>query len=158
MERQGPWCLIGGLAVNCYVEPVYTIDADLVVVSENLARVRAELIASEFLVREFPHSLNAQRQTSKLRLQLATDERYQEFIARAVPREVLGVLVPVASLNDLVQGKMWAWRDEMRRVSKRKKDELDLLRLAEAYPDLRSALPREITAQLDEKPPGTGNP
>jgi len=26
----GPYCLIGGLAVNCYVEPVYTLDADIV--------------------------------------------------------------------------------------------------------------------------------
>jgi hypothetical protein len=31
-ESAGPYCLIGGLAVNCYVEPVYTVDADLVVV------------------------------------------------------------------------------------------------------------------------------
>jgi hypothetical protein len=27
----GPYCLIGGLAVNCYVEPVYTLDAEVVV-------------------------------------------------------------------------------------------------------------------------------
>lgn len=31
-----PWCLIGGLAVNAYVEPVYTADADFVVVSTQL--------------------------------------------------------------------------------------------------------------------------
>lgn len=30
-ETLGPYCLIGGLAVNCYVEPVYTLDADIVV-------------------------------------------------------------------------------------------------------------------------------
>ena len=24
LNQHGPWCLIGGLAVNCYVEPVYT--------------------------------------------------------------------------------------------------------------------------------------
>lgn len=30
LKQQGPWCLIGGLAVNCYVEPVYTPDADIV--------------------------------------------------------------------------------------------------------------------------------
>ena len=29
-ESSGPYCLIGGLAVNCYVEPVYTLDADIV--------------------------------------------------------------------------------------------------------------------------------
>jgi hypothetical protein len=26
----GPYCPIGGLAVNCFVEPVYTLDADIV--------------------------------------------------------------------------------------------------------------------------------
>ena len=31
-ESFGPYCLIGGLAVNCYVEPVYTLDADIVVI------------------------------------------------------------------------------------------------------------------------------
>ena len=29
-ESFGPYCLIGGLAVNCYVDPVYTLDADIV--------------------------------------------------------------------------------------------------------------------------------
>jgi len=32
-ESFGPYCLIGGLAVNCFVEPVYTLDADIVVVA-----------------------------------------------------------------------------------------------------------------------------
>ena len=27
-ESFGPYCLIGDFAVNCYVEPVYTLDAD----------------------------------------------------------------------------------------------------------------------------------
>ena len=32
-EAMGPYCVIGGLAVNCFVEPVYTLDAGLVVVA-----------------------------------------------------------------------------------------------------------------------------
>ena len=35
----GPYCLIGGLAVNCYVEPEYAVDADLVVVSSSLPKL-----------------------------------------------------------------------------------------------------------------------
>ena len=35
-EAFGAWCLIGGLAVNTQVEPVYTLDADLVVVASRL--------------------------------------------------------------------------------------------------------------------------
>src|SRR6266446_5818052 len=46
LDRYGPWCLIGGLAVNCYVEPVYTMDADMIVIAENLAAIRDELVAA----------------------------------------------------------------------------------------------------------------
>jgi hypothetical protein len=35
----GPYCLIGGLAVNCYVEPVYTLDADIVVNASGLSEL-----------------------------------------------------------------------------------------------------------------------
>jgi hypothetical protein len=34
LNRHKPWCLIGGLAVNCFVEPVYTTDVDIVVVKQ----------------------------------------------------------------------------------------------------------------------------
>ena len=36
-EELGPYCLIGGLAVNCYVEPLYTLDADFVFISSPLS-------------------------------------------------------------------------------------------------------------------------
>ena len=152
LRRHGPWCLIGGLAVNCYVEPVYTIDADIVVVSQHLEAIRGELAASGFQMEQFAHSLNAKKAAGKLNIQFTQDDRYQAFIARAQAREVLGQSVPVADLNDLVQGKIWAWTDEKRRVSKRKKDELDLIRIAEAYPELRGNMPKEITSQLEEDP------
>jgi len=57
--------------------------------------------------------------------------------------------VRIACLEDIVRGKLWAYSDPRRRLSKRKKDELDLIRLAEAYPDLRSLYPRELQEQLD---------
>jgi hypothetical protein len=41
-------------------------------------------------------------------------------------------------------GKLWAYLDPARRLSKRKKDELDLIRLAEAYPVLKSSYPAEL--------------
>jgi hypothetical protein len=134
LDRHAPWCLIGGLAVNCYVEPVYTVDADIVVVTEEL-----EAIAEE---------LRARRAASRLNVQLTHDDRYQNFIPRAEPREVLGELVPVAGLKDIVQGKVWGWNDPQRRLSKRKNDELDLIRIGEAYPELRERLPADIVSQL----------
>jgi hypothetical protein len=34
-------------------------------------------------------------------------------------------------------------------LSKRKKDELDLIRIGEAYRELQETMPREITSQLE---------
>ena len=148
LNHHGPWCLIGGLAVNCFVEPVYTTDVDVVAVGANLEQIERDLKAAEFLVRRFEHSMNAQRAGSKLNVQFTTDPRYQEFLANVTEREVLGVLIPVASVENIIRGKVWAWQDRMRRVSKRKKDELDLIRIAEAHPELRSLVPAEIVKQL----------
>ena len=150
LRPHGPWCLIGGLAVNCYVEPVYTVDADIVVVSQHLEAIKEELAAAGFQIEQFAHSLNAKKAVGKLNIQFTQDDRYQSFIERAQSRDVLGQSVPVADLSDIVQGKIWAWTDAKRRVSKRKKDELDLIRIAEAYPELRRTMPTEITSQLEE--------
>ncbi len=148
LARHQPWCLIGGLAVNCYVEPVYTLDADIVVVADQLPVIEAELQAAGFATRRFEHSINACMGDSQLSIQLSTDPRYQSFLGEVEEREVFGIRVPVAVLANLIRGKTWAWRDPARRASKRKKDELDLLRIAEAYPELRASIPAEIVAQL----------
>jgi hypothetical protein len=148
LNENKPWCLIGGLAVNCYVEPVYTVDVDLVVVAAKLPQIEAALEAVGFKVTPFEHSTNAQRSGSKLNIQCTTESRYQDFLANTAEREVLGLRIPVASLEDIVRGKVWAWQDEQRRSTKRKKDELDLMRIAEAYPQLRSLLPKQIVEQL----------
>jgi hypothetical protein len=47
-ESFGPYRLIRGLAVNCYVEPVYTLDADLVVIAASLPELAAHLEAQGF--------------------------------------------------------------------------------------------------------------
>lgn len=148
-ESFGPYCLIGGLAVNCYVEPVYTLDADVVVIASELPKLSAFLREQGFTTEEHPHSVNARAPGSELRIQFTTDERYQPFLARSVQAEVLGVRVRVACLEDITQGKLWAYGDPQRRLSKRKKDELDLIRLAEAHAELRSLYPAELREQLD---------
>ncbi len=150
LNRRGPWCLIGGLAVNCYVEPVYTLDADIVVVAAELPTISDELTKAGFSVEAFPHSLNARMAKSDLRIQFTLDPRYQAFVGDTTVREVLGQKVPVTSLTNVVQGKIWAWSDGKRRLSKRKKDELDLIRISEAYPDLRGLMPEEIRTQLEQ--------
>jgi hypothetical protein len=148
-ETLGPYCLIGGLAVNCYVEPVYTLDADIVVISSSLPPLSAHLRDQGYRIEEHPHSVNAQPPASELRIQFTTDERYQAFPARSAEAVVLGVRAKVACLEDVTRGKLWAWADPKRRLSKRKKDELDLIRLAEAYPELKTLYPAELQRMLD---------
>ena len=60
-DRFAPWCVVGGLAVNCYVEPVHTLDAGIVLVAENLLSVQSELQAAGFNLTRFEHSLNVTR-------------------------------------------------------------------------------------------------
>lgn len=148
-RRMGSYCLIGGLAVNCYAEPHYTLDADFIVVAARTQDLKRELTAAGFAIEEFPHSLNAQAPVSELRVQFTTDPRYQAFLRRAEEKVVLGVRARVARLEDVAQGKLWAYLDPHRRGMKRKKDELDLLRLAQAHPRLRGLYPRELQQQLD---------
>lgn len=135
-ESFGPYCVIGGLAVNCYVEPVYTLDADIVAIASSLPDLSA-------------HLQNAQAPESQLRIQFTTDERYQAFLDCSVKAEILGVQVRVACLRDITRGKLWAYGDPRRRLSKRKKDELDLIRLAESYPELKTLYPAELREQID---------
>ncbi len=101
LNRNKPWCLIGGLAVNCYVEPVYTVDVDLVVLTANLSHIERELGMLGFKVTRFELSTNAQRPGSKLNLQFRTDSRYQDFLKDATDRQVLGMDVPLASLEKI---------------------------------------------------------
>ena len=147
-QKHGGYCVIGGLAVNTYVRPVFTMDADIVIATELLPLVWADLLAAGFSVQEEEWSLNAQMPGSELRIQFTKDVRYQSFPTSAVPAKVLGCDARVASLRDLVTGKSLAWKDPARRLSKRKKDEADLIRLAEDYPEVRPMLPDALRRQL----------
>ena len=50
----------------------------------------------------------------------------------------------VAIVEDVLQGKIWAYSDEQRRKSKRQKDLADIIRLIETYPYLVDQLPDSI--------------
>ena len=54
-ESFGLYCLTGDLAVNCFVDPVYTLEADLVVVASSLPKLSVYLQGQGFKVEE--HSL-----------------------------------------------------------------------------------------------------
>lgn len=141
------FCVIGGLAVNAYVEPVVSLDLDVAIAASDLDRILPGLEA-EFNVERFPHSLNLSAPGSDLRVQFQLDERYGPFVERAGRRTVLGVELPVAHVEDVLQGKVWAASDPARRPSKRQKDLADIARLLESFPGLRNRVPDEILRRL----------
>ena len=145
------YCLIGGLAVNAYVEPVVSLDVDIVVAVGNIVAVANAARTNKMKVEEFPHSVNLTGSESDLRIQVQTDPRYQSFIASASVKEILGYQMRVASLENVLQGKVWAFMDETRRRSKRQKDLADISRIIETFPELTTKLPRKVQDQLQDK-------
>lgn len=141
------YCVIGGQGVNAYAEPLVSLDLDVAVVTEDLGRIE-KLLAERFHVERLEHSINASADESALRVQIQTDPRYAVFVGRAQPRNVLGVTLQVAAVEDVLQGKLWAFLDDTRRRTKRQKDLADIGRLIEAYPQLRERVPREVLDRL----------
>lgn len=141
------YCVVGGLAVNAYVEPVVSLGLDLIIAADSLPRLK-EAAEKNFAIKEYPHSLNLTHPQSNLRILIQLDPRYQSFIKNAAKKKVLGYDMEVASLEDVLQGKTWAYLDAQRRPSKRQKDLADIFRLVEAYPDLQELLPDSIKRQM----------
>ena len=122
------YCVIGGQAINAYAEPVVSLDLDIAVAAGEIEKLE-EFLKREFRVERFEHRLNVSVYGSDLRVQIQTDPRYAEFPRRSEERSVLGLLLPVASLTDLLQGKIWSVLDTSRPPSKRQKDLADISRL-----------------------------
>ena len=141
------FCLVGGQAVNAYTAPVVSLDVDLVVSDQQFAATEA-LLRSHFRTEEFPHSLNVSEPGSDVMVQVQKDPRYFAFVERARTADVLGLRVPVAHPEDLLQGKVWAVTDDTRRPSKRQKDLADIARLLEVFPELRQRVPQEVLSRL----------
>ena len=139
------YCVIDGQAVNAYTDPVVSLD--LVVVVEQLAEAE-RLLRERFVVERFEHRLNVSEAGSDLRIQLRTDPWYFAFVERSAMGEVLGLSLPVARIEDVLQGEIWAALEAARRPSKRQKDLADIARLLEIRPDLRQQVPAEILARL----------
>ena len=143
------YCIIGGLAVNAYAEPVVSLDLDIVVASEDVTKIIPAAQSRGFKVEQLEHGIRLSNSDSNFRIQLQTDPRYQEFIPRSSERETLGYRMRVAEAADVLQGKVWAYRDETRPRSKRQKDLADILRLVEANPALGKLLPADIRRKLE---------
>jgi hypothetical protein len=148
-EREISWCMIGGLAVNHWAaEPMATADVDLVIASEKIEEAATALKELGFSENRFDWSINFKGE-SKVTIQISTEAMYQEFPSRAVPTEVHGILMRVASLQDTLTGKIAAYSDKERRGSKRMKDLTDISRLLETHPELKEKIPTDILGKLE---------
>ncbi len=146
-ESQIQFCVIGGQGVNAYVDPLVSLDLDLAVAIAQFEQIET-LLAQHYKVTRFPHSLNIELPDSDLRIQIQTDPRYGEFTNYASRKEILGLEMPVARLEDILQGKVWAIQDSDRRASKRQKDMADVARILESFPELKAQVPVEILSRL----------
>lgn len=143
------WCVIGGVAVNHWAaEPMVTQDVDFVVTADSVDKAEAVLKSAGFTAEHFEWSINF-KGTSKVSLQLTTEEDYAGFAARGMAADVHGILLRVASLDDTLTGKVRAWSDPTRRQSKRLKDLGDIARLVESHPELWERLTDELKAEIE---------
>jgi len=141
------YCVIGGAGVNAYAYPVVTEDLDIVVAAEEIEALETAL-SGKFKVRRFRNSINVSEPPAKLQIQIQTDPRYFDFIDRAEMRSVMDYSLPVARIEDILKGKVWAALDPERRRSKRQKDLADIARILEVAPELRGDVPAELLAKL----------
>ncbi|MDI6840710.1 MAG: hypothetical protein QMD71_07690 [bacterium] len=141
------FCIIGGLAVNAYAEPVVSLDLD-VVISANQLDVLLKILGKRFSITKKSHSINLRTNKSDLRIQLKTDPRYQKFLTHSKIKTVLGYKLPVACIEDVLHSKIWAYKDITRRPSKRQKDLADIMRLIEVNPKLLKLLPNSLRKQV----------
>lgn len=142
------WCAIGGIAVNYWAqEPMVTQDVHFVVAPDAVERTVTLLEEAGFHSERFAWSVNF-KERSAVSIQLSTEQFYRDFPSRAVPADVHGILLRVASLEDAFRGKMKAWSEPARRQSKRIKDLADIARLVEAHPHLWDSLTDDLKQQV----------
>ena len=144
------WCAIGGIAVNHWAQqPMVTRDVDVVIAADAVDHAVELLEQAGFNAEKFEWSINFKGR-SAVNIQVRTEAFYREFPSRAVPADVHGILMRVASLEDTLKGKIQAWSDAERRQSKHLKDLLDIARLVESHPELWETLPDELKAQVQK--------
>ncbi len=148
-ETGSAYCVVGGLGVNAYAEPVISLDLDIVVATGDLEKVCEAAATEGFAIKHFEHSVNLKSDASDFRIQLQTDPSCQDFISRSELRDVLGYRMRVAAVEDVLAGKVRAYSDESRRPSKRQKDLADIMRLVETRPELAGQRPEAVRGELE---------
>ncbi len=68
------YCIIGGLAVNAYAEPVVSLDLDIVVAINDIGTA-CKAVEDHFKIERFAQSINLSSNKSDLWIQLQIDQR-----------------------------------------------------------------------------------
>ena len=131
------YCVIGGVAINAYCEPLLTLDFDCVIAKDRTAELRNKLKSKNFKVKTHPKTYEVTHPDSDIRIQIQRDERYQNFIKSAVFLTIFDYKMKVARKENLLKSKLWASQDKTRNRLKREKDILDIHRLTAKYPELK---------------------
>ena len=149
LDANGEYCLIDGMAINCYVEPVYTEDTDFAIAFDSKDAIKEALKRAGIKVKENRYDMSVFVPESKLTIHITTDVRYKDFGKNAREHLLFDEFqVKVASLKDLIKAKTWCLEDSYRKASKHFKDQADLCRIGENYPELQELLPESIRKVL----------
>ncbi|UCC38596.1 MAG: hypothetical protein JSV96_12275, partial [Candidatus Aminicenantes bacterium] len=57
-KTETSFCVVGGLAVNAYVEPVVSLDLDVVIDIKDIDKVNNEAAEKGLKIEKFEHSVN----------------------------------------------------------------------------------------------------
>ncbi len=101
-KTEPSFCVVGGLAVSAHVEPIVSLDLDVVIDIKDIDKVIKEAAEKGLKVERLEHSANLTSSKSDLRIQIQTDSRYQEFLPRSSSKEVLGYKMDAASIEDVL--------------------------------------------------------
>lgn len=145
------YCVLGGVALNAYCQPILTLDFDCVISLNQLEKLKSILKKESFKFKSHPHTWEVKSKNSDLRIQIQKNARYQDFITNSKELKILGYKMKIAKKEDLLKGTIWAYQDKKRNIIKREKDLLDIRRLIKKYPSLRKELPKEILIKIEDK-------
>jgi hypothetical protein len=143
-----PYALIGGIAVQMHSrEPRTTLDIDLAVPRFDAIPATALLQAGFEHEGRHEHSDNwlapgPRPRSERTAVQFsAEDVGIDDAVARAREVEVSGLRVRLVTVRDLLVLKLAAAEEPKRRASKRRRDLVDIVSLAEEHPDAAASIP-----------------
>lgn len=141
------YCLLGGFAVNSYVEPQKNPDMELVVERDQLGPL-VLVLKKRFKVERFFRYIKVHEKHHAAQARILTGDRYQLFVGRTQLQNILGGEIPVASLKNVLKAKEWSALDKNTRPEERRRDLADIARILAVKPSLDKSLSMKLRKHL----------